>query len=310
MARSNHNSRRVRQRRRLVLMLQQNDDTPDAHSHDVGSNDSRPAIANLDRHADEFDSGGYFWNRCPVNGKILGKLVGDKTRFVHSLSRQPVVVIGSGPDCDWSFPGSGLAEQQACFLFFDRRIYCVDLTGTYALQVRGGRFQQIWVHDGSLIEIGSLRLRLQLDQPVSDDAAAPHADVVDATSNGGSSESAGRGEIHSLRQLELRKKGSATPWHYALKREVTLIGREAPSTIRLKDPSLAVISCAIVQTEAGVWQVPLQRSLLNRQTPTAVRCSPWESSIPLQLGIFQLFLQDTIEADRLIPSLAGQRLGG
>ncbi len=301
----------------MVLMLQQNQDPSASHSHEGDSNagDHYQMTEQVQRADAAPDSAGdrvdLYWNQRLVQGRILGKLAGDKTRYVHPFSDQPVVVVGSGAECDWSFPGSGLAEQQACFLFFDRRIYCVDLTGSYALQVRGGRFQQIWVHDGSIIEIGPLRLRLQIERPVLDDATIPLVEfnAAEETSNVETVGHAGRHDAICTRRLELRKKGSATPWHYELKREVTLIGREAPSTIRLKDPSLAIISTAIVQTEMGVWQVVVQRSGLNRQTTSAVRCLSWNSANPLQLGIFQLFLRDELsKPDHLLPSLAGQHL--
>lgn len=275
---------------------------PFAESADV------PAIVGLNERVSEER----YWNDRPAHGRIVAQFAGQSQKTSYNLTNSPVVVLGSRSDCDWSCPGSGLAEQQACFLFIDRRIYCVDLTGTYALNVRGGRFQQIWVHNGSYVDVGKLRLRLHTGavfeeesesgsheeiQTLDDDAIADERRIATEAD-----------DFHCRRHLELTKSGGAAPWRYELTRNITLIGRDSPSTIRLKDPALSVVSSALVQTRTGVWYVNIQSTPFgnngsrekfpsrDRQGDTPARCVLWQPGRAFQLGRFQLQLfEEAIE---------------
>ncbi|MDA0832301.1 MAG: FHA domain-containing protein [Planctomycetota bacterium] len=253
------------------------------------------------------------WNDRAVCGRIVARLGSQSKQLLHRVTRYPVVVLGSRSDCDWPLPGSGLAELQACFLFIDKRIYCVDLTGTYALKVRGGRFQQIWVHDGSVVEIGNLRLRLYTGENTHESGAIssgtesrrPLNDRIDPIADEAQLETDAE-EFACSRFLELTKNGSISPRRYEMTRNITLIGRDSPSTIRLKDPSLSVVSSALVQTRNGVWHVNIQSSGNSDKVPSdgsgrsnhddnrPNRCHVWQAGQSIQMGRFHIQLfEDT-----------------
>ena len=242
------NSRKLRQRRRVVLMLHQNShpspteiglDTSLFSSVESTSSDS-PDVSCPETVISE-NSVDCHWNDRAVCGRIVARLGSQSKQLLHRVTRYPVVVLGSRSDCDWPLPGSGLAELQACFLFIDKRIYCVDLTGTYALKVRGGRFQQIWVHDGSVVEIGNLRLRLYTGENTHESGAIssgtesrrPLNDRIDPIADEAQLETDAE-EFACSRFLELTKNGSISPRRYEMTRNITLIGRDSPSQFDLR----------------------------------------------------------------------------
>ncbi len=196
--------------------------------------------------------------------------------------QQSFAVIGRSSRADLTFRSSKTSFRHAFLQVVDRRVLCVDLhskTGIYW----GDRKRPCgWLSVVDPVRIGPYRLRL-----------ADHPDGFPP--NGADDAEASPLEKQELAApfpkffLELFDDAAADPVR-SIDRRITLIGRDANCPVRLDDPNISRIHCALVLSPEGLWVVDLLGKGGTRLDGKPVRSQLVETGSEIAIGRYAMGL--------------------
>jgi pSer/pThr/pTyr-binding forkhead associated (FHA) protein/2'-5' RNA ligase len=194
---------------------------------------------------------------------------------------QPFLVVGRTPPADLTLDDQTVSRRHCYLQLVEGRLYGIDLGGRTGTRLFGQSRPVSRVRRGETIEIGSFELRFQGGDAEADSSEEPPCPLT--------SRPVGPDPLPGV-TLEIVGQG-LKPFLCRLSRVLTLIGRSPLCRVRLHDPRVSRLHCALLRTPTGVWMVDLipREGTLHNGTPR--RLSWLDDGDLLCIGSFTIRLR-------------------
>lgn len=223
-----------------------------------------------------------FLRACEATGPLQLDVEGpDARRVWRQVLEQPFALIGRDPRSDLTLVDGRISHRHAYIQMIGGRVFCVDLGSRTGIGFRDGHRRYGWLERDQEIGIGPYTIRLRGgDRDREDD----RSELVNHTNILGL-EVSDAAPLPGL-SLSLRDQGNRLSWK--MKRVLVLVGTKSECKLRLVDPSISSIHCALVRTAVGPWVVDLLGRGGITVNGSAVRSARLREGDELQIGRFTI----------------------
>ena len=220
-----------------------------------------------------------FRKACGMVGLLRLEVRGGGGAEARSLAlNRPFAVIGSDPSADLHLDDRQVSRRHAYLQAVAGRVFCVDLGSRTGILREDGRLQGSgWLPEGEDLQIGPYLIRLV---EAHDDGRRAPGDGANPLEE----------EIpHVGPEVVLNAvDGGSGPISSKLRKRLTLVGGSLDCRIRLRDPSISRVHCALLCTDDGIWAVDLLGRRGISMNGRRARSSRFEEGDWLQIGRFVL----------------------
>src|SRR5512135_483593 len=194
---------------------------------------------------------------------------------------QPFLVVGRTPSADLTLDDESVSRRHCYLQLVEGRLYGIDLEGRTGTRLGGQSLPVGRVRRGEAIGIGAFELRFRGGDAEADASEGPACPLT--------SRPVGPDPLPGV-TLEIVGQG-LKPFLCRLGRVLTLIGRSPLCRVRLHDPRVSRLHCALLRTTTGVWMVDLipREGTLHNGTPR--RVSWLDDGDLLRIGSFTIRLR-------------------
>jgi len=210
--------------------------------------------------------------RLLVSGRELGE-----GRLVE-LS-QSFAVVGGSRAAEVTLASSKVSFRHAYLQVLDGHIFCVDLGSKGGIFWGKERRDWGWIAPTQAVRIGPYTLQVLSDAPVTC-LGAQDEGLPNPLAEGGT-------VAFPQFTLEFFDDSLAEAVHL-IDRRITLIGRHRKCAVRLDDPSVSRVHCALVLARNGLWLVDLLGKEGTRLDGQKIRFGPVEVGSQLTVGVYSM----------------------
>ena len=194
---------------------------------------------------------------------------------------KPFARLGSHDLSEVLIPDKGISRRRLYFHATDDGVFCVDLA-----HIKLGTSPRGWLRMDDSIKLGAYRIWAQLGSPAASEAWPQGKTMADLEAKETAAE--------PQPVLVMSIKGKEVARRY-LTRQLTVLGRRSPSTLRITSHSVSATHCVLYWKSDVLWVVDLfsgNGTRLQGRPIDVARISPGES---LKIGPAELHLVDMFE---------------
>lgn len=161
---------------------------------------------------------------------------------------QPFIFVGRSPDCDVQLLHADVSYRHAYIQLISGRLHCFDLESRKGVYWKSGAQSSDWIQPNEPIRIGPYSIEAiddEFEDLLDTDEPPPVAGVLNGPPP----------EVR-LQLLNSRRTTQSTG-EYAIRRDVTIIGKSRQCKIRLDGNDVSRMHCSLVLTPSGLWAVDL-----------------------------------------------------
>lgn len=197
----------------------------------------------MNRYTTEDHDDSPFWANGEMTFRVFGP-GGDSGRPVKV--RRPFALLGRSEGLDLRVDDRYVNDRHTYLHLDSRGVYIVDLLTSSGTRINGSEVMVGWIRPGEMIEVGGFRV--ELEHAIVEGVEIPpgHADhdMLSASD---------RQDLPGLTLLP--RRSGEPPW--VLGSEMVFLGASESCGIRIADPSMGSVHCALVRAAAGAFLVDL-----------------------------------------------------
>ena len=241
-----------------------------------------------------------FWDACGAAAplRLLVWERGQSDPREHQFPR-PFAILGRCDPADLTLDDPHISRRHAAVLVIGGRAFCVDLGSRSALSWGGAPRRAGWIESGRLVEVGPYRIAAT--SPNRPPEAGEPTDPLGIPAPGTS-------RADRL-VLETVANAASGPVRWPVDRTLTLIGRGPECRLRLSDPGISRIHCALLRLDDSLWLVDLFGREGTAVNDAPRRWAPLAIGDRLALGRHQFFVRRESSTALGLPGPAPRRAG-
>jgi pSer/pThr/pTyr-binding forkhead associated (FHA) protein len=203
-----------------------------------------------------------------------------RSEMVRRTLALPFALIGRDKRADFALDDEQIGFRHAYLQMVAGRVWCVDLGSRTGIHWQSERKSAGPVDSDHDIRIGPYTLRL------ADENAAERGEAPSVPPNPLICSSA---NPSSLSAVALEFRGDATRQKlWMVDRPLTLLGRASFCKLRMHNPMVSRVHCALLNTAGGLWLIDLLSREGTYVNGTAVRWARLEEADELQIDPFRI----------------------
>lgn len=229
------------------------------------------------------------WSPQGLEIQVMGPGFGSESRTFEI--EKPFALVGRADNCDLLLDHADISRWHLYLHRFEDGILFIDLGSRTGTRIDGKRQPRGWAINGHTLSIGPYQLFVPgFDRRPKYDPCRPNL------------------ELQEQNQFALRLVGKPEVSERPLDRAITIIGRDAPSTLLLHDETIAKTHLLFYQAPGAIWAINLSGLPVSRNKHR-FEAVALDAGDHLQIGKFPFEVVRQVEKQRDAPTPQQTRQG-